>query len=125
MNSQKEKLAFSCVLCNSSYKSEQGLKQHYARTSCELPTHQCQAIQEHQSTQGQHQSTYKQQDQSSYKQELLVPPLNNNEVMHYTWGRYQDKEFEENFAFIYKQIDELTKLFNAWIGDSPLKKIAM
>ena len=117
MNSQKEQLAFSCLLCNSSYKSEQGLKQHYARTSSELPTPQCQATQEHQSTQGQHQSTY--------KQELLIPPLNNNEVIHYTWGRYQDIEFQENFAFIYKQIDELTKLFNAWIGDSPLKKIAM
>ena len=37
MNSQKEKLTFSCVSCNGSYKSEQGLKQHYARTSCEAP----------------------------------------------------------------------------------------
>ena len=65
--------------------------------------------------------------------------------MHYTWGIYQDIEFEENVTFIYEQIvywkknlfllptgkagklfiDELTKLFNAWIDDSPLKKIAM
>ena len=65
--------------------------------------------------------------------------------MHYTWGRYSDIEFEENVTFIYEHIvywkknlfllptgkagklfiDELTKLFNAWIDDSPLKKIAM
>ena len=66
-------------------------------------------------------------------------------MTHYTWGRYPDIEFEENVTFIYEQIvywkknlfflptgkagklfiDELTKLLNAWIDDSPLKKIAM
>ena len=66
-------------------------------------------------------------------------------MTHYTWGRYPGIEFEENVTFIYEQIvywkknlfflptgkagklfiDELTKLFNAWINDSPLKKIAM
>ena len=136
MNSQKEKLTFSCVSCNGSYISERGLKQHYARSSCEAPTHQCQATQERQLTQKQCQSTH--------EQELLIPPLNNNRVTHYTWGRYRDIEFEENVTFIYEQIvywkknrfllptgkdgklfiDELAKIFNAWIDDSPLKKIA-
>ena len=75
----------------------------------------------------------------------MIPPLNNNKVTHYTWGRYPVIEFEENVTFIYEQIvywkknlfflptgkagklfiDELTKLLNAWIDDSPLKKIAM
>ena len=77
MNSQKEKLAFSCISCNSSYKSKQGFKQHYAGIPCEAPTHQCQATQERQSTQEQRQSTY--------EQELLIPLSNNNEVTHYTW----------------------------------------
>ena len=137
MNSEKEKLTFSCVLCNGFYKSERGLKQHYARSSCEGPTHQCQATQERQSAQEQRQSTQ--------KQELFIPPLNNNEVTHYNWGRYRDIEFKENVTFIYEKIvywkknlfllptgkagklfiDELTKLFNAWIDDSPLKNIAM
>ena len=92
MNSQKKKLTFSCVSCNGSYKSERGLKQHYARSSCEAPTHQCQAAQERQSTQEQRQSTH--------EQDLLIPPLNNNEVMHYTWAIYRDIEFEENVTFI-------------------------
>ena len=137
MDSEKEKLTFSCVSCNGFYKSERGLKQHYARSSCEGPTHQCQATQERQSTQEQRQSTQ--------KQELFIPPLNNNEVTHYNWGRYRDIEFKENVTFIYEKIvywkknlfllptgkagklfiDELTKLFNAWIDDSPLKNIAM
>ena len=75
----------------------------------------------------------------------MIPPSNNNEVAHYTWRRYQDIEFEENVTFIYEQIvywkknlfllpmgkasklfiDELTKLFNAWIDDSSMKKMAM
>ena len=131
MNSQKKRLTFSCVSCNGSYKSERGLKQHYARSSCEAPTPQYQATQE--------------QRQSTHEQELLIPPLNNDEVTHYIWGRYRDIEFEENVTFIYEQIvywkknlflfptgkagklfiDKLTKLFNAWIDGSPLKKIAM
>ena len=78
MNSQKEKLTFSCVLCNSCYKSEGGLNQHYSRSFCEAPTPQCQAKQNRQSTQKQLQSTH--------KQELLTTPLNNNEVTHHTWG---------------------------------------
>ena len=53
MNSQKEKLTLSCVSCNDSYKSERGLEQHYARSSCEAPTHQFQVTQERQSTQEQ------------------------------------------------------------------------
>ena len=89
MSSQKEKLTFLCNSCNGSYKSKRGLKQHYARSSCEAPTHQCQATQECQST---------------HEQELLIPSLNNNEVTHYTWGRYRDIEFEENVTFICKQI---------------------
>ena len=75
----------------------------------------------------------------------MIPPLNNNEVTHYTWGKYRDIEFEENVTFICEQIvywkknrfllptgkagklfiDELAKIFNPWIDDSPLKKIAM
>ena len=137
MNSQKEKLTFSCVSCNVSHTSEQGLKQHCARSSCEAPTHQCQATQERQSTH--------EQRQSIHEQEVLIPPLNNNEVMHYTLRRCRDIEFHENVTFIYAQIvywrknlfllptekagklfiDELTKLFNAWIDDSTLKKIAI
>ena len=96
MNSQKKKLTFANVSCNGSYKSKRGLKQHYTRSSCEAPTHQCQVTQERQSTQEQRQSTH--------EQKLLVPHLNNNEVTHYTWGRYRGIEFEENFTFIYEQI---------------------
>ena len=137
MNSHEEKFTFSCVLCNGCYKSERGLKQHYARSSCQAPTHQCQTTQERQSTQ--------KKGQSTHEQELLIPPLNNNEVTHYSCGRYRDMEFEENVTFIYEQIvywkknlfllltrktgklfiNELIKLFNALIDDSPLKKIAM
>ena len=54
MNSKQEKLTFSCVLCNGSDKLEQGLKQHFARGSCEAPIHQFQVTQEGQSTQEQH-----------------------------------------------------------------------
>ena len=50
MNCRKEKLTFSCLSCNGSYKSKQGLKQHYARSSFEAPTYQCQVTLEHQST---------------------------------------------------------------------------
>ena len=126
-----------CVLCNGSYKSERAMKQYYARSSCEAPTHQCQVTQECQSIQEQRQSTH--------EQELLTPPLNNNEVTHYIWGTYQDIELEENVTFIYEQItywkknlfllltgkvsklfiDGMTKLFNAWIDDSSLNKIVM
>ena len=71
--------------------------------------------------------------------------MNNDKVTHYTWGRYRNIEFEENVTFIYEQIvywkenlfflptekagksfiDWLTNLFNAWIDESPLKKIPM
>ena len=134
MNYQKEKLNFSWTLCNGSYKSVRRLKQHYAISSCEAPTHQCQATQEYQSTQKQRQLTH--------EQNLLIPSLNNNEVTHYTWGKYWKKEFKENVTFIKKQIVywkknlfllptrkggksliyDLTKLLNEWIDDSPLKK---
>ena len=96
MNFQKEKLTFSCLSCNGSNKSERGLKQRYAGSSCETLIHQCQVPKERQSTQEQRQSTY--------KQELSIPPLNNNKVTHYTWGRYRDIEIDENVTFIYEQI---------------------
>ena len=76
-------------------------KQHYARSSCEAPTHQFQVTQEGQPTQ--------EQRQSIHKQELLIPPLNNNEVKHYIWGRYRDIEFEENVTLIYEQTVYWTK----------------
>ena len=72
----KREVDLLCVSCNGSYKSKRGLKQDYSRPSCEAPTHQCQATQERQSTQEQRQATY--------EQELLIPPLNNNEATHYT-----------------------------------------
>lgn len=42
---------------------------------------------------------------SSPVPELLIPTITNkDEDIYYMWGRYRDKEFEENASFIYKQV---------------------
>ena len=66
------------------------------------------------------------------------------DTLLYQWGDYADKHFEENLHLVYEKIvywrknlfllptgkagkqyiDEITRLINAWVADSPLKKIA-
>ena len=120
-----ELLAFLCTSFKRLFRTERGLNQH-AR-SCKV-------------------KTTEDDSRPIPTQVLLVTPIvEQDEKILYIWGRYRDKEFEENVSFIYEQIvywkrnmfllptgkagkqfiDEITKLINIWTDESPMKNIAI
>ena len=105
MNCRKEKLTFSCLSCNGSYKSKQGLKQHYARSSFEAPTYQCQVTLEHQSTQN--------NVNENMDKWCIIPgedniKFENEQIVYWKKNLFLLLTGKTGKLFI----DELTKLFN-------------
>ena len=128
---------FLCSSCDKSYRTQRGLNQHRAKSmSCKTS----------QSVADEHLSKVNEQKiVNTEPVEQILPVVEENEKVLYTWGKYRDVEFEENVCFAYEQIvywkrnlfmlptgkagrlfiDEITKLIRAWVEESPLKRISM
>ena len=128
---------FLCSSCNKSYRTQRGLNQHRAKSlSCKTS----------QSVDDEHLSKVNEQQLVNTDPIEQIPPVVvENEKVLYTWGKYRDIEFEENVSFAYEQIvywkknlfllptgkagrhfiDEVTRLINAWVEESPLKRISI
>ena len=87
---------FLCSSCDKSYRTQRGLNQHRAKSmSCKTS----------QSVDDDHLSKVnEQQIVNTEPIEQVIPVVEENEKVLYTWGKYRDIDFEENVSFAYEQI---------------------
>ena len=111
-----------CSCCKNLFRTERGLRQHYRITNCRGNL-----------------NTQRADPKPPDKSEDII------ETSTYKWGKYTNKQSEENVSSIYGKtvywkknifllptgkggrcfIDETTRLIDAWIRGSPLKNIAL